>query len=73
VISRRGGKSANISPERIGDLVSPDRENNSLQVNMFLSNEKYFTIRYKASARHFGNFGRIDSSFDARGFEANKV
>jgi hypothetical protein len=40
---------------------------------MFLSNEKKLTIRYKPSARHSGNFGRIDPSFDAKGFEADKV
>jgi hypothetical protein len=45
---------------------------------MLLSNEKKLTIRYKASARHSGNFGRIDPSFDVDGsnvleVEADKV
>jgi hypothetical protein len=61
-----GGKPANIDPERTGEWIRPiailTRRN---QVNVFLSNEKKFTIRYKASARHSGNFGRIDRSFAA--------
>jgi hypothetical protein len=40
---------------------------------MFLSSDKNFTIRYKASARHRGDFGRIYLSFDAKQFEADKV
>jgi hypothetical protein len=70
----RSGKPANIDAERTGDSDSPDCETHSPnQVNVILSNEKNFTIRYKASARHFGDFGTIDGSFDAGWCEAHKV
>jgi hypothetical protein len=70
----RGGKPANIDPERTGEWIRPvailTRRN---QVNVFLSNEKNCTIRYKASARHSGNFGSIDRSFAAGWVRSTKV
>jgi hypothetical protein len=38
-----------------------------------MSSEKNFTVRYKASARQLVNFGSIDPSFEAKGFEVDKV